>query len=61
MNLTVTPERAEKVDFANPYFKVSSVSSPLRLRSPTSASWLGKTLIVTKARPPKPTSEANHP
>ncbi|MEE0239297.1 MAG: transporter substrate-binding domain-containing protein, partial [Pauljensenia sp.] len=31
-NFTVTPERAEKVDFANPYFKVS-----LGVVSPTSA------------------------
>ena len=35
-NFTVTPERAEKVDFANPYFKVSlGVVSPTSAESPT--------------------------
>lgn len=61
-NFTVTPERAEKVDFANPYFKVS-----LGDVSPTSAEitdvsqLAGKTLIVTKGTTAEAYFEANHP
>ena len=61
-NFTVTPERAEKVDFANPYFKVS-----LGIVSPTSAEitdvsqLAGKTLIVTKGTTAEAYFEANHP
>ena len=61
-NFTVTPERAEKVDFANPYFKVS-----LGVVSPTSAEIIdvsqlaGKTLIVTKGTTAEAYFEANHP
>ena len=61
-NFTVTPERAEKVDFANPYFKVS-----LGVVSPTSAEiadvrqLAGKTLIVTKGTTAEAYFEANHP
>lgn len=61
-NFTVTPERAEKVDFANPYFKVrlgvvSPESAPI-----TDVSQLdGKKLIVAKGTTAETYFEKNHP
>ena len=61
-NFTVTPERAEKVDFANPYFKVSlGVVSPSSAEITDVGQLAGKTLIVTKGTTAEAYFEANHP
>lgn len=61
-NFTVTPERAEKVDFANPYFKVSlGVVSPDDALITDVSQLDGKTLIVTKGTTAETYFEANHP
>ena len=61
-NFTVTPERAEKVDFANPYFKVSlGVVSPASAEITDVSQLAGKTLIVTKGTTAEAYFEANHP
>ena len=61
-NFTVTPERAEKVDFANPYFKVSlGVVSPTSAEITDVSQLAGKTLIVTKGTTAESYFEANHP
>ena len=61
-NFTVTPERAEKVDFANPYFKVSlGVVSPTSAEITDVSQLAGKTLIVTKGTTAEAYFEANHP
>ena len=61
-NFTVTPERAEKVDFANPYFKVSlGVVSPTLAEITDVSQLAGKTLIVTKGTTAEAYFEANHP
>ena len=58
----VTPERAEKVDFANPYFKVSlGVVSPTSAEITDVSQLAGKTLIVTKGTTAEAYFEANHP
>ena len=59
-NFTVTPERAEKVDFANPYFKVSlGVVSPTSAEITDVSQLAGKTLIVTKGTTAEAYFEAN--
>ena len=61
-NFTVTPARAEKVDFANPYFKVSlGVVSPTSAEITDVSQLAGKTLIVTKGTTAEAYFEANHP
>lgn len=61
-NFTVTPERAEKVDFAKPYFKVSlGVVSPDDALITDVSQLDGKTLIVTKGTTAETYFEANHP
>ncbi len=61
-NFTVTSERAEKVDFANPYFKVSlGVVSPASAEITDVSQLAGKTLIVTKGTTAEAYFEANHP
>ena len=61
-NFTVTPVRAEKVDFANPYFKVSlGVVSPTSAEITDVSQLAGKTLIVTKGTTAEAYFEANHP
>ena len=61
-NFTVTPERAEKVDFANPYFKVSlGVVSPSSAEITDVGQLAGKTLIVTKGTTAEAYFETNHP
>ena len=61
-NFTVTPERVEKVDFANPYFKVSlGVVSPTSAEITDVSELAGKTLIVTKGTTAEAYFEANHP
>ena len=61
-NFTVTPERAEKVDFANPYFKVSlGVVSPTSAEITDVSQLAGKTLIVTNGTTAEAYFEANHP
>nr|WP_268753726.1 transporter substrate-binding domain-containing protein [Actinomyces bouchesdurhonensis] len=61
-NFTVTPERAEKVNFANPYFKVSlGVVSPTSAEITDVSQLAGKTLIVTKGTTAEAYFEANHP
>ena len=61
-NFTFTPERAEKVDFANPYFKVSlGVVSPTSAEITDVSQLAGKTLIVTKGTTAEAYFEANHP
>ncbi len=61
-NFTVTPERAEKVDFVNPYFKVSlGVVSPSSAEITDVGQLAGKTLIVTKGTTAEAYFETNHP
>lgn len=61
-NFTVTPERAEKVDFANPYFKVSlGVVSPDSAVITDVAQLDGKKLIVVKGTTAETYFEKNHP
>ncbi|MDO4259320.1 MAG: cysteine ABC transporter substrate-binding protein [Actinomycetaceae bacterium] len=61
-NFTVTEERAEKVDFVNPYFKVSlGVVSPDNALITDVSQLKGKELIVTKGTTAEIYFEANHP
>lgn len=61
-NFTVTEERAEKVDFANPYFKVSlGVVSPDSAVITDVSQLEGKKLIVVKGTTAETYFESNHP
>lgn len=61
-NFTVTPERAEKVDFAKPYFKVSlGVVSPDKAVIKDVKELDGKSLIVVKGTTAETYFEKNHP
>lgn len=61
-NFTVTPERADKVDFALPYMKVSlGVVSPDGAVIKTVEDLAGKTLIVCKGTTAETYFEKNHP
>jgi polar amino acid transport system substrate-binding protein len=61
-NFTVTPERAEKVDFALPYMKVSlGVVSPDSALITDVAQLKGKTLIVAKGTTADSFFTAKHP
>lgn len=61
-NFTVTPERAEKVDFAKPYMKVSlGVVSPNGAVIRDVKDLAGKTLIVAKGTTAESYFEQNHP
>lgn len=61
-NFTVTPERAEKVDFAKPYMKVSlGIVSPEDAPIKDVKDLEGKTLIVAKGTTAETYFEKNHP
>lgn len=61
-NFTVTEERAEKVDFANPYFKVDlGVVSPDSALITDVSELEDKTLIIVKGTTAETFFEANHP
>lgn len=61
-NFTVTPERAEKVDFADPYMKVSlGVVSPEDAPITTVDDLDGKTLIVAKGTTAETYFEEHYP
>ena len=61
-NFTVTDERAEKVDFANPYFKVRlGVVSPDSAVITDVSQLDGKKLIVAKGTTAETYFEKNHP
>lgn len=61
-NFTVTPERAEKVDFAKPYMKVSlGIVSPEDAPIKDVKDLEGKTLIVAKGTTAEAYFEKNHP
>ena len=61
-NLTVTPARAEVVDFALPYMKVAlGVVSPDSALITTAAQLAGKTLIVSKGTTAETYFAENHP
>ncbi|MCI1665486.1 MAG: cysteine ABC transporter substrate-binding protein [Atopobiaceae bacterium] len=61
-NFTVTDERAEKVDFAKPYMKVSlGIVSPDSSPITDVSQLSGKTLIVTKGTTAETYFEANYP
>ncbi len=61
-NFTVTPERAEKVDFAKPYMKVSlGVVSPNGAVIRDVKDLAGKMLIVAKGTTAESYFEQNHP
>ncbi|MDR1852643.1 MAG: cysteine ABC transporter substrate-binding protein [Propionibacteriaceae bacterium] len=61
-NFTVTDERAEKVDFANPYLKVSlGVASPDNALITDIKQLDGKNAIVVKGTTAETYLEANHP
>lgn len=61
-NFTVTPERAEQVDFALPYMKVAlGVVSPDDALITDVAELAGKTLIVVKGTTAETYFEENHP
>jgi polar amino acid transport system substrate-binding protein len=61
-NFTVTAERAEKVDFVNPYLKVSlGVASPESAPITDIAQLDGKTAIVVKGTTAETYLEANDP
>ena len=61
-NFTVTPERAEKVDFALPYMKVAlGVVSPDSAAVTDVSQLKGKTLIVAKGTTAETYFEANAP
>lgn len=61
-NFTVTEERAEKVDFANPYFKVDlGVVSPDSALITDVSELEDKTLIIVKGTTAEAFFEANHP
>ena len=61
-NFTVTKERAEKVDFAKPYMKVSlGIVSPEKAPINDVKELDGKTLIVAKGTTAEPYFEKNYP
>ncbi|MDR3107502.1 MAG: transporter substrate-binding domain-containing protein [Bifidobacteriaceae bacterium] len=61
-NFTVTAERAEKVDFANPYLKVSlGVASPAEAEITDLAQLEGKDVIVVKGTTAETYLEKNNP
>lgn len=61
-NFTVTPERAEKVDFANPYMKVSlGAVTPESLNVAKVEDLADKTVIVVKGTTAETYLENNHP
>ena len=61
-NFTVTPERAEKVDFVNPYMKVSlGVVAPESLGITKVEDLADKTVIVVKGTTAETYFEKNHP
>ena len=61
-NFTVTPERAEKVDFAKPYMKVSlGIVSPEDAPIKDVKDLEGKTLIVAKGTTAETYFEKNYP
>ncbi|MDR2113942.1 MAG: transporter substrate-binding domain-containing protein [Bifidobacteriaceae bacterium] len=61
-NFTVTDERAEKVDFVNPYLKVSlGVASPKNAEVTDVAQLNGKDVIVVKGTTAETYLEANNP
>jgi len=61
-NFTVTPERARKVDFANPYMKVAiAVVSPDKKPINKVEDLKGKKLIVTKGTTQELYFRKNHP
>lgn len=61
-NFTVTPERAEKVDFAGPYMKVSlGVVSPEAAAITAADQLAGKNVIVVKGTTAETFLEKNHP
>lgn len=61
-NFTVTPERAEQVDFALPYMKVAlGVVSPDNALISDVSELEGKTLIVVKGTTAETYFEENHP
>jgi len=61
-NFTVTPERAEKVDFAKPYMKVAlGVVSPEKALITSVDELKGKTLIVAKGTTAETYFTKNHP
>ncbi|MGG3804228.1 cysteine ABC transporter substrate-binding protein [Metabacillus fastidiosus] len=61
-NFTVTPERAEQVDFANPYMKVAiGVVSPKNTEITSVDQLKGKKLLVTKGTTAETYFTTNHP
>lgn len=61
-NFTVTDERAEKVDFANPYLQVSlGVVTPDTAPITDEAELDGKNLIIVKGTTAEPFIEENYP
>lgn len=61
-NFTVTPERAEQVDFAKPYMKVAlGVASPEKAPITDIKQLEGKTLIVNKGTTADSYFSKNHP
>lgn len=61
-NFTVTPERAEKVDFAKPYMKVAlGVVSPESAEITDVSQLKGKTLIIAKGTTAETYFEKEHP
>ena len=61
-NFTVTPERKEKVDFANPYMKVSlGVVSPDSALITEESQLTGKKIIVVKGTTAETWLAKNHP
>jgi polar amino acid transport system substrate-binding protein len=61
-NFTVTPERAQQVDFAKPYMKVAlGVASPGKAPITDVAQLAGKTLLVNKGTTADAYFSKNHP
>ena len=61
-NFTVTPERAQKVDFALPYMKVAlGIVSPKKALITDPAQFNGKTLIVAKGTTAETYFSKNYP
>ncbi|NLM35596.1 MAG: transporter substrate-binding domain-containing protein [Clostridiales bacterium] len=61
-NFTVTPERKEKVDFANPYMKVSlGIVSPENAVIKSEEDMKGKKIIVAKGTTAETYMTKNHP
>ena len=61
-NFTVTPERAEKVDFALPYMKVAlGIVSPKKALITNPAQLNGKTLIIAKGTTAESYFSKNYP